>query len=109
MFLSLKGLLEAVSLCIAFGVVMFLAYCLLMVGYGSFSAGGIDDFRKDVISIVKLLFEKGYSADQVFDILEFYCNSSRKLRCKVEPSYRRIFYKIGCSILSNITETGIFL
>ena len=68
-------MLEAVSLCIAFGVVMFLAYCLLMVGYGSFSAGGIDDFRKDVISIVKLLFEKGYSADQVFDILEFYCNS----------------------------------
>jgi hypothetical protein len=82
MFLSLKWLsifgvlmLEAVSLCIAFGVVTFLADCLLMVGYGSFSAGGIDDFRKDVISLVKLLFEKGYSADMVFDILKFYCSS----------------------------------
>jgi hypothetical protein len=68
-------MLEAVSFCIAFGVMMFSVDCLLIVGYGSFSAGGIDGVRKDVISLIKLLFEKDYSVDQVFDILEFYCSS----------------------------------
>ena len=58
-------------------VMMFSANCLLiaLVLYAFISAVGIDGFRKDVISLVKLLFEKGYSADQVCDILEFYCSS----------------------------------
>jgi hypothetical protein len=58
-------------------VMMFSAYCLLivLVLYAFIFAVGIDGFRKDVFSLVKLLFEKGYSADMVFDILEFYCSS----------------------------------
>jgi hypothetical protein len=47
--------------------------CLLLVeGYVSV---GIDDLRKDVVSLVELLFEKGYSADQIFNIMRFYCSS----------------------------------
>jgi hypothetical protein len=69
-------MLAAMLLCLAGVVMVFSAYYLLiaLLLCGLFSAFGSDDFRKDVISIVKLLFEKGYSADQVFDILKFYCS-----------------------------------
>ena len=36
---------------------------------------GCDDFRKDVMFNIRLLFEKGYCADEVFDILKLYCDS----------------------------------
>jgi hypothetical protein len=70
-------MLAAMLLYLAGWAMMFLAYCLLivLVLYAFMSAVGIDGFRKDVISLVKLLFEKGYSADQVCEILEFYCSS----------------------------------
>jgi len=35
----------------------------------------VDEFRKDVIWIMGLLFERGYCDDHVFDILRIYCSS----------------------------------
>lgn len=68
-------MLETVGVCIFFGLVIgFWAPLLVMIGYGLFSTG-CDDFRKDVVSIIILLFEKGYCVEQVFDILKFYCDS----------------------------------
>ena len=36
---------------------------------------GLDEFRKDVVWIIGLLFERGYCDDHVFDILRIYCSS----------------------------------
>ena len=67
-------MLVAVGLYLVLGLVIgFWALLLVIIGYGLFSVFS-DDFRKDVIAIIKLLFEKGYCADQVFDIIKFYCN-----------------------------------
>jgi len=57
------------TLLIAGGLLAYFLFLIFAV------KDSVDDFRKDVICIIELLFERGYCADQVFDILRIYCSS----------------------------------
>jgi len=63
-------MLEAMPiLLLAGGLLVYVLFLIFADG------DGLDEFRKDVVWIIVLLFERGYCDDQVFDILRIYCSS----------------------------------
>ena len=47
----------------------------LVIGFWACLSAGCDSFRRDVLSVAKMLLEKGYGEDQILAILSLYFGS----------------------------------